>query len=58
MNISGWIFEKVDANSTKVTNMSDMDPNGNIPDFLKNFVAEKRIQSLKDLEGVLKKHGY
>lgn len=58
MNIGGWIFEKVDANSTKVTNIADMDPNGNIPDFVKNLVSEKRIQGLKDLESVLKKQGY
>ena len=35
-----------------------MDPRGNIPDFVKNAIAEKRIQGLKDLEGVLKKDGY
>lgn len=49
MNIGGWIFEKIDNGSTKVTNLSDMDPSGNIPDFFKNHIAEKRVQGLKDL---------
>lgn len=49
MNIAAWIFERVDANRTKVVNFSDMDPKGNIPDFFKNFIAEKRVQALKDL---------
>ena len=39
MNIAAWIFERVDSNSTKVTNFSDMDPKGNIPDFFKNSTA-------------------
>jgi len=39
MNIGGWIFEKIDSGSTKVTNLSDMDPSGNIPDFFKNHIA-------------------
>ncbi len=55
MHIGGWVFEKIDNNSTKVTNYADIDPRGNIPEFLKNFVAEKRIQELKNLEGILKK---
>lgn len=58
MNIAAWIFERVDANRTKVVNFSDMDPKGNIPDFFKNFIAEKRVQALKDLEKLLKKEGY
>ena len=55
MNIGGWIFEKIDNNTTKVTNISDMDPKGNVPDFLKNSIAEKRVQGLKDLENLIKK---
>lgn len=55
-NIAGWIFEKIDNNSTKVTNLSDMDPRGNVPDFFKNAVAEKRVQSLKDLEDIIRKN--
>ncbi len=55
MNIGGAIFQKVDNQSTKVTSFADMDPRGNIPDFLKNFIAEKRIQGLKNLESVLQK---
>jgi hypothetical protein len=39
LNIGAWIFERIDANTTKVTNISDMDPRGNVPDFLKNMIS-------------------
>ncbi len=58
MNIGGWIFEKIDSNSTKLTSFADLDLRGNIPDFVKNLVSEKRIQGLKDLEDILKQEGY
>ena len=40
--VGGFIFEKVDAGKTKVTNVSDMDPKGSIPGFVKNAIAGKR----------------
>ena len=49
MNIGAWIFEKVDANTTKITNISDMNPMGNIPDFLKSFATSKKIQELSNI---------
>jgi hypothetical protein len=49
MNIGAWIFEKVDAKTTKITNISDMNPMGNIPDFLKSFAASKKIQELSNI---------
>lgn len=50
MNIGGCIFEKIDHNKTKVINITDMDPKGNIPDFVKNFITEKRLKSSNNLE--------
>lgn len=35
MKISAWVFEKVDNYRTRVTSFADMDPMGNIPDFVK-----------------------
>ncbi len=55
MNIGGWVLQKIDNQSTKVTNFADLDPRENIPDFLKNFVAEKRIGQMKNLESALKR---
>jgi hypothetical protein len=49
MNIGAWIFEKIDANTTKITNISDMNPMGNIPDFLKSFATSKKIQELSNI---------
>ena len=42
LHVGGFIFEKVDAGKTKVTNISDMDPKGSIPGFVKNALASKR----------------
>ena len=42
LNIGGWIFESIDANTTKVINITDMDPRRNVPEFLKNIISEKR----------------
>ena len=48
--VAGFIFEKVDAGKTKVTNISDMDPKGSIPGFVKNAIASKRAEMLAGLE--------
>ena len=55
MNIGAWIFEKIDEKTTRIINISDMNPMGNIPDFLKNFVAEKKIQELSNIEPLITK---
>lgn len=39
VHIGGWVLERIDNKLTKVINFADMDPKGNIPDFLKNTVA-------------------
>lgn len=57
MNIGAWIFEKIDENTTRIINISDMNPMGNIPDFLKNFVSEKKIQELGNIEPIIRKEG-
>ena len=52
--VAGFIFEKVDAGKTKVTNISDMDPKGSIPGFVKNAIASKRAEILINLEQKIK----
>ena len=42
LHVGGFIFEKVDAGKTKLTNISDIDPKGSIPGFVKNAIAGKR----------------
>ena len=43
LNIGGWIFERIDNNTTKVTNISVMDLRGNVPEFLKNIISKKKV---------------
>ena len=52
--VGGFIFEKVDAGKTKVINISDMDPKGSIPGFVKNAIASKRSEVLATLEQKIK----
>ena len=40
--VGGFIIEKVDSNRTKVINITDIDPKGSIPGFVKNGIAGKR----------------
>ncbi len=55
MNIGAWIFEKNDEKTTRIINISDMNPMGNIPDFLNNFIAQKKIQELSNIEPIIRK---
>lgn len=48
-HVSGFILERLDGNHTKITSISDIDPNGWIPAFIKNAVASKRVQFLATL---------
>ncbi len=42
-NIAGWILER-QGNKTKATNISDIDPMGNIPDLIKNKMSSRRAE--------------
>ena len=55
IHAAGFILERA-GNSTKVTNISDVDVKGSIPGFVKNSMAGKRAEVLQKLEGVIKKN--
>lgn len=50
MHGSGFVLRAIDANKTDVLYLSDIDPRGWIPGFVKNTVAGKRAQFLEDIE--------
>ena len=54
--VGGFILDKGEANKTIVTNISDVDIKGNIPDFVTNAMAKKRIEMLYDLEKRINKY--
>ena len=47
--IGGFILDKMDEGKTMVTNISDVDIKGAIPDFVVNAMSKKRVQMLYDL---------
>ena len=51
---AGNILEKIDENTTRITNIGDIDMNGSIPDFVKNKVALMRATALSELEEKIK----
>ncbi len=50
----GYILERTGESTTKLTNIMDFDPNGSIPDFVKNKMGTKRASALAELEGKIK----
>ena len=48
--VGGFILDKMDETKTMVTNISDVDIKGNIPDMVVNAMAKKRIEMMYDLE--------
>ena len=50
----GFIIDKIDENSTNLLHISDMDPNGSIPNFIKNGMIGKKAEMLSNLEGKIK----
>jgi hypothetical protein len=50
VHINGFIIEKVDGGRTKVANLSDIDPKGMVPGFVKGAMAAKRAEVLASLE--------
>ena len=47
--IGGFILDKMDEGKTMVTNISDVDIKGAIPDFVVNAMSKKRVQMMYDL---------
>ena len=48
--VGAFVCEKIEAETIKITNISDVDPKGSIPGFVKNAVAGMRADILKDIE--------
>lgn len=48
-HVAGFILDKIDANTTLATQVSDMDVKGSIPGFIKNKLGSKRADALKNL---------
>jgi thiamine monophosphate kinase len=55
IHAAGFILERV-GDKTKVTNISDVDVKGSIPGFVKNAMAGKRAEMMKDLENTIRKN--
>jgi hypothetical protein len=47
-------LEKTGANTTKLTNIVDIDMNGSIPGFVKNKMAVQRASMMAQLEEKIK----
>ena len=52
---SGFILERLTDGKTKMTMISDYDSRGNIPNFIKRWVAGKSVNFLKNVEEKIKK---
>lgn len=52
--IGGYILERIDDNSTKVTYMSNADIKGSIPTIIKNELSKKQGQVAGRIEQAMK----
>ena len=52
--VGGFILDKMDETKTMVTNISDVDIKGAIPDFVVNAMSKKRVEMLYDIEKKIK----
>jgi hypothetical protein len=57
LHVGGYIIEKIDANSTRVTYISDSDAKGNIPAMIKNTVSAKQGGVASKVEAAIQKAG-
>lgn len=55
IHAGGFIAER-DGNRTKLTNISDLDPKGSIPGFVKNAFATKRAEMMTTIEQKIKNY--
>jgi len=56
LSVGGYIIEKRGEKQCKVTYISNADPKGNLPDFVKNYVAEGQGKVASTVNGLLKKY--
>jgi len=48
--VAGMILEKVTEGQTKLISISNVDIKGSVPNFIRNWLAEKRAESLVTIE--------
>ena len=48
--MAGYILEKVDEKPTKMIHLADADPCGDIPVYISNLFAHKRVNIIRNLE--------
>jgi hypothetical protein len=53
-HIGGWVLKKVDAASTNVVYISDVDLAGSIPDILRGQLSQKQAELPSKVEAALK----
>lgn len=56
--IGGYIIEKIDENTTRITYISDSDAKGSIPGMIKNTVTQKQGGIAATIGPVMEKEGY
>ena len=56
LKVGGFILTQMDETKTMVTNISDVDIKGNIPDFVVNSMSKMRVEMLYTLEKNIKKY--
>jgi hypothetical protein len=56
--MGGYIIEKIDEKTTRVTYIASSDPKGNIPGMLKNAVAVKQGSVASKIASLMQKDGF
>lgn len=57
LHIGGYILQKINENTTKITYISDSDIKGNIPGMLKNSLSSKQGQVASKIGPAMQKEG-
>lgn len=58
IHIAGYIIQKVDEKSTRITYIASNDPKGAIPGMVKNTLASKQGGVAAKVGQIMKKEGY
>ena len=58
LSVGGYIIEKIDEKSTRVTYIANSDPKGNIPGMVKNTLASKQGGVASKVQGIMEKEGF
>lgn len=57
LHIGGYMLEKIDENTTRITYLSDSDPKGSIPQMIKNTASSRQGSVASKVEEAIKKAG-